>query len=192
MSSQSRNTPIIHTNISTYFQALISFNEFNPVPSQSSHTIFKVQFNFKAIFKQRKSNPETPQLIQHHTEEKTVTFNNIEEQLNYQQGLKNFETPTQFHPSNPQLTSKERSTNTKNQSNKFTEVNEPITYIQKRLNNPITPHFKPNSTFQHTSTGGRSRGAYTRYGGGGRGGTGSGPTKSHGNSTIHDKGRRCI
>ena len=33
ISSQRNNTPIIHTNVSTYFQALISFHEFNPVPS---------------------------------------------------------------------------------------------------------------------------------------------------------------
>ena len=51
ISSQRNNTSIIHTNVSIYFQVLISFHESNPVPSQSSHKILKVQFNFKAISK---------------------------------------------------------------------------------------------------------------------------------------------
>ena len=36
ISRQRNNTPIIHTNVSTYAQALMIFHESNPVPSQSS------------------------------------------------------------------------------------------------------------------------------------------------------------
>ena len=146
MSSQINNTPIIHTNVSTYTQALMSFHESNPVQSQSSHKRLKIQFNFKAILDKRNSNPETPQLIQHHTKVKTVTFNNIEEQSNYQQRLSDFGTPIKFQSSTPQLTSMERSANEKNQSTKFTDDDDPITSFQKRLNNSVTLPLKTNST----------------------------------------------
>ena len=42
ISRQRNNTPIIHTNVSTYAQALMIFHESNPVPSQSSHKRLKV------------------------------------------------------------------------------------------------------------------------------------------------------
>ena len=170
----------------------MSFHESNPVPSQSSHKRLKVQFNYNAISEKRNFNPKMPQLIQHNTEEKTVTYNNIEEQPNYQQRLEEFGTPTQFQPSNPQLISKESSANAKNQSTKVIEEEEPITSFQQGLNNLVILPFKSNSTFQQQSTGGGGRGAYARYGGGRRGGRGSGPTQSHGYSTIHDKGQRGI
>ena len=131
-------------------------------------------------------------MIQHHTDEKTVPCNNIEEKPNCQQILKDFGTLIQFQPSNQQLTSKERSANAKNQSTKFTEVDEPINFLKNRLNNLVITPFKTKSTFQHQSIGGRGRGAYARYGGGGREDRGSGPTQSQEYSTIYDKERRGI
>ena len=116
-------------------------------------------------------------MIQHHIEEKTVTFNNIEEQPNYQQRLKEFGTQTQFQPSNPQLIPKESSANAKNQSTKVIEEEKPMTSFQQRLNNTVTPPFKFNSKFQHESNSGRDRGVYARYGNGGIGGRESGPTQ---------------
>ena len=41
---QSENTPIIHSNISTYTQALTLFHEENPVPTQLSNKRLKIQF----------------------------------------------------------------------------------------------------------------------------------------------------
>ena len=41
---QSENTPIIHSNISTYAQALTLFHEENPVPTQLSNKRLKIQF----------------------------------------------------------------------------------------------------------------------------------------------------
>ena len=60
ISSQRNNTPIIHTNVSTYSQGLMIFHESNPVQSQSSHKRHQVRFNSKAISEKRNSNPETP------------------------------------------------------------------------------------------------------------------------------------
>ena len=71
------------------------------------------------------------QLIQHHTEEKTVTFNDIEEQPNYQQSLKAFGTPTQSQPSNPKLIPKESSANAKNQLTEVIEEEEPMIFSNK-------------------------------------------------------------
>ena len=41
---QSENTPIIHSNLSTYAQALIFFHEENPVPTRLSKKRLKIQF----------------------------------------------------------------------------------------------------------------------------------------------------
>ena len=43
--NQSSHVPIIHTNVSTYTQALMTFHESNPVSEQSSQKWLKVQFN---------------------------------------------------------------------------------------------------------------------------------------------------
>ena len=169
ISSQRNNTPIIHTNVSTYAQVLISFHEFNPVPLQHSHKKdLKCNSTPKPSLR-KETLTQTPQLIQHHTDKKTSLSTTLK---NNQQRLKDFGTPTQFQSSNPQLTSKERSANTNNQSTKFIEDDEPITLI---LNNPITPPLTPNSTFQYQSIDGRGRGAYATRG---RGGRGIGPIQS--------------
>ena len=41
---QSENTPIIHSNVSTYDQALMLFHEENPVPTQLSNRRLKMKF----------------------------------------------------------------------------------------------------------------------------------------------------
>ena len=132
-------------------------------------------------------------MIQHHDDITTITFNNIEEQPNYKRRLKDFGTPTLFQSSTPQLTSKEISTNEKNQPTKFTDDDNPIKSFQKRLNNPVTPQLKSNSTtFQQQSIRVRGRGSYSRYGGGRRGGRRSGQTQSQRYSAIQDKEQRGI
>ena len=62
--NQKSNTPIIHTNVSTYAQALMTFHESNPVPAQATQKRLKFQFNSKFISKKRNYTQEVPQLIQ--------------------------------------------------------------------------------------------------------------------------------
>ena len=41
---QRENNPVIHSNVSTYAQALMNFHEDNPVPTNNSNKRLKMQF----------------------------------------------------------------------------------------------------------------------------------------------------
>ena len=64
MYNQRSNIPIIHTNVSIYEQALMTFHELNLVPEQASQKILKLQFNSTSISVKRNFIQEIPQLIQ--------------------------------------------------------------------------------------------------------------------------------
>ena len=51
--NQRSNTPIIHNNVSTYAQALMTFHESNPVPTQASQKRLNLQFNSNSISEKR-------------------------------------------------------------------------------------------------------------------------------------------
>ena len=65
------------------------FHEANPVPEQASQKRLKLQFNSNS---KRNSIQEIPQLIQKNNDIKSVTFNKVEDQPNYQQRLDEFGT----------------------------------------------------------------------------------------------------
>ena len=65
------------------------FHEANPVPEQASQKRLKLQFNSNS---KRNSIQEVPQLIQKNNDIKSVTFNKVEDQPNYQQRLDEFGT----------------------------------------------------------------------------------------------------
>ena len=93
MYNQRNNIPIIHNNVSTYAQALMTFHESNPVPEQTSQKRLKLQFNSSSISAKRNLSPEIPQVIQKKNHTKSVTFNNVEDQPHYQRKLDAFGTP---------------------------------------------------------------------------------------------------
>ena len=97
-SNQRSNIPIIHNNASTYAQALITFYESNPVSTQSSKKRLKLQFNTNSIPEKINSTQDIPQLIRKENEIKSVTFNNVEDEPNYQQRLDDFGTPPNYSP----------------------------------------------------------------------------------------------
>ena len=71
--SQRNNIPILHTNVSTYAQALIQFNDSNPVPETSWHKRLNLQSNEKYISTKNNSTQEIAQTIHNKSENKTVT-----------------------------------------------------------------------------------------------------------------------
>ena len=154
----------------------MTFHESDPVPTQGSQKRLKLQFNSTSISAKRNFIQDIPQLIQKNNDIEIVTFNNVEDQPNYQQRLDAFGTP----PNNiltPHNYSKEIKVNGKNNHVSSTREEDPIISIQGRLQQPNTPPHKINpSTTPPHPIGGRGRGAYARYGGerGGRG-LGRGP-----------------
>ena len=60
LSNQRNNTSIIHTNLSTYTQALVQFHESNLVPETSSHKRLKLQFNDNSPFTKRNTTQDIP------------------------------------------------------------------------------------------------------------------------------------
>ena len=166
--NQRSNPPIIHTTVSTYAQALMNFHESNPVPTQVSQKRLKLQFNSTSISEKRNYTQEVTQLIQNNSETKSVTFNNKDDQQNYQQRLTAFGIPPNTLALHDSPT--ERTVNGNNYASPSREE-DPITPVQARIQQPTPPH-KTNPLLTHHSMGGRGRGAYARYGGG-RGGRGS-------------------
>lgn len=84
----------------------MTFHESNPVPAQSSQKRARVQFNDNSISKKKNSTPDIPLIIHNQNEVKIGTFNNVEEQSNYQHRFNDFGTPTNFNPTPPQQNSK--------------------------------------------------------------------------------------
>ena len=179
---QRSNPPIIHNSVSTYAQALMNFHESNPVPTQASQKRLKLQFNSNPITDKRAHTQEVPQLIQKNYKTKSVTFN-TDDQLNYQQRLTAFGTPS--NTPTPPYPPMERDANDNNYASPSCEE-DPITSFQARLQQPTPSHrINPSITKTH-SMGGRGRGAYARYGGGRGGrGPGRGPIPFPKYSTIH-------
>ena len=53
-----QQTPIMHTNVSTYAQTLMNFHEANPVPTNSSNKILKIRVNEDTMSSKRNSTLE--------------------------------------------------------------------------------------------------------------------------------------
>ena len=144
--NQRTNTPIMHTNVSTYAQALMNFHESNPVPTQVSQKRLKLQFNSKSISEKRKYTQEVPQLIQKNSETKSVTFNTKDDQPNYKQRLTAFgilpNTPA------PHDSPTERTVNGKNYTSPSREE-DLITSFQARIQEPTPPHKTNPSLIQY-------------------------------------------
>ena len=81
MYNQRSNIPIIHTNVSTYAHALMTFHESNPVSGQTSQKRLKFEFNSTSISAKNNFIQEIQQLIQNNNDIKSVAFNNFEDQL---------------------------------------------------------------------------------------------------------------
>ena len=189
-SIQRINVPIIHNNVSTYAQALMTYHESNPVPAQSSKKRLKLKFNAKSIPEKRNSTQEIPQLTQKENDIKSVTFNNIEDQPNHQQRLDDFGTPPNYSPTSPYYQLKESKANRRDNYIKPTSEEDPTTSFKKRIKQPTpTPHKINQPTTQQHSIRGTDREAYTRYEDR-RGGRGPGrePHPFPRYSTIQDKG----
>ena len=181
--NQKSNPLIIHSNVSTYAQALTNFHESNPVTTQASQKRLKLQFNSISISEKRTYTREVPLLIQKNNETKSVTFNTTDDQLTYQQRLTAFGIP----PNTPatQDSPTERNVNDNNYASPSREE-DPITLFQARIQQPTPPHRINPSLTQPHSMGDRGRGACARYGGGQGGrGSGRGPISSPKKLTIH-------
>ena len=70
----------------------MTFHKYNTVPEQTSQKRLKLQFNSISISAKRNFIQEVPQLIQKNNDIKSVTFNKVEDQPNYQQRLDEFGT----------------------------------------------------------------------------------------------------
>ena len=104
----------------------MTYHESNPVPEQTSQKILTLQFNSNSISVKRKFIQEILQLIQKNNGIKSVTFNNVEDQPNYQQRLDAFVTlPNNI--STPNNYSKEIKVNGKNNHVLSTREEGPIT-----------------------------------------------------------------
>ena len=89
----------------------MTFHESNPVSVQSSQKQLKFRFNANSISEKRNSTKEIPQLIRKENEIKSVTFNNVENQPNYQQRLDDFGKPPNYSPTPPHYQLKESKAN---------------------------------------------------------------------------------
>ena len=77
-SRERQQTPIIHTNVSTYAQTLMNFHEANPVPNSMSNKRLKIRLNDDTLSSKRNSTlTDTTQNLPPH--EKTVTFIDIDD-----------------------------------------------------------------------------------------------------------------
>ena len=81
LNNQRNNIPTIHNVVSSYAQVVAAFHDSNPVPEQASQKRLKLQFNSSSISEKRTLIPEIPQAIQKNNYTKSVTFNNVEDQL---------------------------------------------------------------------------------------------------------------
>ena len=72
-----QQVPIMHTDVSTYAQTLMNFQEANPVPTNSSNKRLKIRLNEDTMSSKRNSTikDSTPHLPPH---EKTITFIDID------------------------------------------------------------------------------------------------------------------
>jgi len=168
---QRNNIPTIHNVVSSYAQVVAAFHDSNPVPAQASQKRLKLHFNSSSIPEKITLISEIPQVIQKNNLNKSVTFNNVEDQPNYQRKLDAFGTPPKNITTPPNY-SEVNQVNGKDTKVQATEEEEPDTSFQGRIQQPGNPHRNTTPpTNLHNPTG-RS-GAYARYGGG-RGGRGSG------------------
>ena len=165
-------------------------------PTQSQYNLHKkrleIQINANSIPEKRKSTQEIPQLIRKENEIKSGTFNNVEDQPNYQQRLNEFGILPNCSPTPPYFQLKESKANGRDSYVKPIGEEDPITSFQKRIIQPTPlPHKINQPTTQQYSIRGRDRGAYTRYVGG-RGGHGSGrePRIFPRYATTQDKGSK--
>ena len=171
LNNQRNNIPTIHNVVSSYAQVVAAFHDSNPVPEQASQKRLKLHFNSSSIPEKRTLIPEIPQAIQKNNFTKSVNFNNVEDQPNYQRNLDAFGTPPK-NISTPPNYSEENQVNGKDTKVQSTREEEPDTSFQGRIQQPSNPHRNTTSPTNLYHPTGRP-GAYTRYGGG-RGGRGSG------------------
>ena len=57
---QRENTPIIHSNVSTYVQTLMLFHEDNPIPTNNSNKRLKMQFREQTPTSKRDAPKKSP------------------------------------------------------------------------------------------------------------------------------------
>ena len=169
-------------------------------PTQSQYNLHKkrleLQINANSIPDKINSTQEIPQLTRQENEIKSVTFNNVADELNYQKLLDNFGTPPNYSPTPPHYQLKDSKANGRDKYVKPTGEEDPIISFQKRIIQPTPPPYRTNqpTAQQYSIEGrcrdrGRGRGAYARYGGR-RGGHDSErePHPFPIYSTIQDKG----
>ena len=150
MYNQRSNIPIIHTNVSIYEQALMTFHELNPVPEQASQKILKLQFNSTSISVKRNFIQEIPQLIQKNNDIKSEPSTT----LRTNQTINNDQMHSEYH-----LTTSQHHTTTqrklkllKNNHVSSTREEDPIIQQLNTLPHKINP-----PTTQPHSIGGRER-----------------------------------